>query len=380
MTQGANEVDFAVIGAGAYGLHAAFILGKKGYQVGVFDVADGPFRRASYINQTRVHQGYHYPRSIYTALASIRYFERFNKDFQAAINDKFTKIYAISARNSFTSHRQFVRFCKNCGIPIREVDPRTYFNSGIIEGSYETKEFSFDPDILCRMQLEANSRFPNISYRFNRKLVGAERLESGYRLDFEGGEPVIARGGVVSCVYASVNQILRIFSFPLLDIQYEICEVSLGQASSELENIGITVMDGQFFSVMPFGKKGLHSMTAVDFTPHLTSRDPLPSFRCQDDPRSQCTPEHLDNCNTCAARPRTAYRYMAQLARKYLKEDLTITYRNSLYAIKPILRVADIDDGRPTVVNKLSSEPLFVSVLSGKINTIYELEGALNDA
>ena len=41
-------------------------------------------------------------------------------------------------------------------------------------------------------------------------------------------------------------------------------------------------MDGPFFSVMPFGKTGMHSLTSVTFTPHLTSYDLLPTFKCQE--------------------------------------------------------------------------------------------------
>ena len=37
----------------------------------------------------------------------------------------------------------------------------------------------------------------------------------------------------------------------------------------DLKNIGITVMDGPFFSIMPFGQTGLHSLTSVTFTPHM---------------------------------------------------------------------------------------------------------------
>ncbi len=49
-----------------------------------------------------------------------------------------------------------------------------------------------------------------------------------------------------------------------------------------LKNTGITVMDGPFFSLMPFGQTGLHSLTSVTFTPHETSYDcggdlPLPA-------------------------------------------------------------------------------------------------------
>lgn len=56
--------------------------------------------RATYVNQARVHQGYHYPRSISTAMKSAGYFERFNKDYAFCINKEFEQIYATSSKYS----------------------------------------------------------------------------------------------------------------------------------------------------------------------------------------------------------------------------------------------------------------------------------------
>ena len=55
-----------------------------------------------------------------------------------------------------------------------------------------------------------------------------------------------------------------------------LCEVG-----ESLRNVGITVMDGPFFSLMPFGQTGLHSLTSVTFTPHETSYDAVATFPCQ---------------------------------------------------------------------------------------------------
>jgi len=49
----------------------------------------------------------------------------------------------------------------------------------------------------------------------------------------------------------------------------------------------------------------------------------------------------------------------------------------SLYSMKPILMASEIDDSRPTVIRQYSSEPTFVSVLSGKINTVFDLDEVL---
>jgi glycine/D-amino acid oxidase-like deaminating enzyme len=72
--------DKIIIGAGLYGLYSALFCGKRGEHVIVLEYDDDAFKRATYINQARVHMGYHYPRSYSTAIKSAKYFNRFNED------------------------------------------------------------------------------------------------------------------------------------------------------------------------------------------------------------------------------------------------------------------------------------------------------------
>ena len=69
---------------------------------------------------------------------------------------------------------------------------------------------------------------------------------------------------------------------------------------------------------------------------------------------------------------------MSKLAKKFLNEDIDIRYRESYFAIKPILKSSELDDSRPTVIRTFSQNPTFISVLSGKINTIYDLDEVLH--
>ena len=45
--------------------------------------------------------------------------------------------------------------------------------------------------------------------------------------------------------------------------------------------------------------------------------------------------------------------------------------------MKPILKASEIDDSRPTVIREMNQSPRLVSVLSGKINTVYDLDEVL---
>ena len=133
-------------------------------------------------------------------------------------------------------------------------------------------------------------------------------------------------------------------------------------------------MDGPFFSIMPFGKTGYHSLTSVTFTPHKTSYEATPQFACTKEGNSCCNEAWLGNCNDCEFRPESAWEYMSALARKYMREEYEFSYEKSLFSMKPILKASEIDDSRPTVIKQISAEPTFIRVLSGKINTVYDLD------
>ena len=53
----------AVVGAGIYGITAATKLRTAGYIVDLYDSESEILKKASGINQYRIHRGYHYPRS-----------------------------------------------------------------------------------------------------------------------------------------------------------------------------------------------------------------------------------------------------------------------------------------------------------------------------
>ena len=97
--------DKIILGAGLYGLYAAQKCGAAGQRVLVLERDPAPFMRATYINQARVHMGYHYPRSYSTAIKSAHYFERFCNDYGFCLHTEFDQVYATSAHFSWTNAR-----------------------------------------------------------------------------------------------------------------------------------------------------------------------------------------------------------------------------------------------------------------------------------
>lgn len=368
-----------IIGAGLYGLYSALYCARnagKHYnnkRILVLEYDDVPFKRASYINQARIHMGYHYPRSISTALKSAHYFNRFNGDYGFCIHSEFDQIYATSSSFSWSNAEQFGKFCMSAGIPCENLPVSKYFKEQMCDGAFLTKEYTYDAKILKEYFVKELSKFPDVEIKYNSRIDTIKQNNTDFELKLNSGEKYQS-DFVLNATYASVNQILDKLEYEKFKVKYELCEIILCTVNEKLKKTGITVMDGPFFSIMPFGKTGMHSLTSVTFTPHVTSYENIPTFKCQSGSEGYCSHNQLGNCNDCPSKPKSAWSYMSNLARKYLKDEYGFEYHSSLFSIKPILMASEIDDSRPTVIKQFSSNPNFISVLSGKINTVYDLD------
>ena len=378
-----ERLDKIILGGGLYGLYSALLCARNGQKVVLLEYETEPFKRATYINQARVHMGYHYPRSYSTAIKSAHYFERFVNDFPECILSEFEQIYATSANFSWTNAEQFKKFCRDAEIRCDEVSPTKYFKPGVCDGTFLTTEYTYDAAFLCNRLKKDLERYKNVQLVYNARIENIFSDKDTYVITGQvlgKGEFEFASNFVLNATYASVSQICSKLRVEPFKIKYELCEIILCNVSDNLKGVGLTVMDGPFFSIMPFGKTGYHSLTSVTFTPHITSFEKVPTFSCQKDADGYCSPAQLGNCNECPGKPESAWVYMAGLARKYMRDEYEFDYEKSLFSMKPILKASEIDDSRPTVIKEHTTNPTFVSVLSGKINTVYDLdEVLLND-
>lgn len=372
-------LDKVIIGAGLYGLYAALFCAKRGQNVLVLEKEEAPFTKATYVNQARVHMGYHYPRSLSTAMKSAGYFRRFVEEYNFCIHSQFQQIYATSSHFSWTDAKEFRKFCIDAKIPCKDLPVEQYFKDGVCDGAFLTEEYTYDANILRDYFVEQLKAYPNVQLRFQENICRIVKKEKYFELltQKEAREEWVETKFILNASYASVNQVIQLIEGikpELFSLKYELCEIILCRVSNALKGIGLTVMDGPFFSIMPFGKTGYHSLTSVTFTPHKTSYEIVPQFSCTKGEEKICTLKQLGNCNTCKERPESAWEYMSALAGKYIKEEFQFYYDKSLFSMKPILKASEIDDSRPTVIKYACQEPVFLSVLSGKINTVYDLD------
>lgn len=372
-----EQYDFLIVVGGIFGIYAALFLRGQGQRVLLVEKEKVLLKKASIVNQARLHSGYHYPRSVATARMSDDNKARFTADHQDFINFEFEKYYAIDRFGSFTDAAQFERFCAFIGIPCEPVERHPYFNYHRLEALYKTVEYTFDPILIAeyyRQRLYEAS--PEVTPRLFTEVVRAtadgDQWQVGLK-DLESGKREFVKARqVINATYAGSNAINRLFGVRDIDLMHEISEMAFVN-SPQVRDIGLTIMDGPFGSIMPYGKSGLLSLSSVAYTHHKVSYDNLPTFDCQQ-VNTNCRPDFTDICNFCPAKPASNYRKMLGQIRHYFTDKVEFQYFTSMFTIKSKLKASYIDDGRPTEISVLHDNPRFYCIFAGKINSIYEIE------
>ena len=371
MTNADSTVDAVIIGGGFYGAAIAIYLAKQRglKRIVLVERESALLTRASYNNQARAHNGYHYPRSFTTAYRSRVNLPRFVRDWPEAVKQDFTKLYAIARRNSKVTAKQFVRFCKEIGAKIEPADQslRQLFEPRLIEEVFLVEEYAFDSSQLASWA-ESELRECGVEVRFETRVTaisqGANALLKVVMREKYGSETEVISRYVFNCTYSGLNQFVGDFPGTRTNLKQEITEMALMQAPTALGNLGITVMDGPFFSMMPFPARELHTLSHVRYTPHLHWNDEQGV-----DPYQKL--EKYERETRVDRMVRDVGRYMPAIA--------DAKYVESLFEVKTVLVKNEGDDGRPILFEKHPELQGCYSVLGGKIDNIYDVLEKLDD-
>lgn len=362
--------DAVVVGGGFYGSAIAVYLARqRGFKRIVLVEREATLMsRASYNNQARVHNGYHYPRSFTTAYRSRINLPRFVADWPQAVTRDFTKLYAVARRNSKVTARQFERFCREIGATIEPASPRlkALFEPRLIEEVFQVEEYVFDSTRLAGWAARELQECA-VQLRFHTRAVEISRTAASLQVitrNADGDLEQLACRYVFNCTYSGLNVMKGQFPGVSTGLKHEITEMALMQMPEILADLGITVMDGPFFSMMPFPARNLHTLSHVRYTPHL----------------------HWDD--TDGIDPYEKLRHYARESRtdrmvrdvgRYLPAIRDARHIDSLFEVKTVLLKNDADDGRPILFEEHGQLPGCFSVLGGKIDNIYDVLERLDE-
>jgi len=365
-----NSCEYLVIGGGFFGCYVASKL-KQLHPLKEVTLVERErllLSRASLRNQARIHRGYHYPRSLMTGLRSRVNYSRFVETFPEAVFDDFTSVYAVAAQNSKVSAAQFARFCDLIEAPLKQAPDsiRYLFASDFVEEVFLVEEKVFNAVRLREyFQEELESYGVNVLTESNVISLTHEQAFWNVKLTRKmDSQETMRTNTVFNCTYAAINDLRRTAKLPLVHLKQEFTETPLAILPDSLKNLGITIMCGPFFSIMPYPTESLHSIHHVRYTPHQEWFDREYDFSNQD---------YFEGA------PRESrWNHMLKDIIRYIPSMESAQHRGALWEVKTILPASEIDDSRPILFFKDQGEHKnSYSILGGKIDNVFELDDAL---
>lgn len=357
-----KKVDVVIIGGGFYGCMLALYFKKIFKNVIILEKESDLFLKASYNNQARIHNGYHYPRSFITALRSHINYDRFISDFKNCVEDDFQMVYGIAMNNSKVTASQFLKFCKQIGSPIIPAPSRIkeLFNRRLIEDVFLVEEAVFNAAKL-RNILKEKLKSLKIKVKYLAEVTRVEEQEKGVLTRLRSGE-YINGSHVFNCSYSGINNIICNSNLTPLPFKHELTQMPLLEVPLELKKVGITIIDGPFFSIMPFPDRKLHTLHHVRYTPLISQ-----------------VGTNKKNISQ-AGNDQSNILYMIKDAQRFVPLLKDVKYKGSLYEVKTILTVNESSDARPILFKQDYQIENFHVVMGGKIDNIYDIISTMKKA
>jgi putative uncharacterized protein (fragment) len=356
-----------IIGGGFYGLRIALYLHEE---LGVDNIViiekeTVLMDRASYVNQARIHNGYHYPRSVLTGFRSAVNFPVFVDEYGPAVVSNFEKYYGIAKQLSKVNAKQFEHFCEKIGSEIERAprDIEKMFNPSLIGEVFKVKEYAFNSRKLRELLVERINKYKGISIHTGESVSKIELpADSAGKINVVTDRDNYEADFVLNCTYSNINTLHRASGLPLVGLKHEITEMCLVELPQQLKDFSITVMDGPFFSIMPFPSKNLYTLSHVRYTPHESWIDD-----------ENTSTERIKTHEYLKNRPfKSNYRQMYNDVVRFIPALKDMKYRESIVEVKTVLVKSEDDDSRPILFRNDFGNDGYICIMGGKLDNIYD--------
>jgi glycine/D-amino acid oxidase-like deaminating enzyme len=329
-------------------------LAEAGQSVTIFERREELLLGAS-VNGNRLHYGFHYPRDAETARQCLRGYREFRQEFGVAIRPGVSNAYFIASQGSLVSPEDYLSFCRGLGLRFQVIEPGA-FRPAVRNVSLAilTEEVLYEVTVLRRLIGDRLLR-AGVEVRFGTNVDALKRLRGG-GFEITAGSGDTARfDAVVNCSYAEINRLTAQLGHPVERRQYEYTAVPIVELDQP-NKASVTILDGPFMSLLPYGLKGQHLVYHVEHAVVVREDSPLmnPAWR---DPetspfasidRQKWLKSYLDSC--C----------------EFMPDLRTARVKGVLLSPRMVIADSDDTDARPSFVTL--HEPGYVSVFSGKID------------
>ncbi len=332
----------AVVGAGIFGATIAWNLAEAGHAVTLFERENDILCGASFVNQYRLHRGYHYPRSRETALLSKQEETAFERVYAEAVVRENAHFYAIAREHSLSSANACTRMWTECGLEFEEETP-VVLDSRMLEACYRVREALFDPFVLKRLAWE--------KLRAHKVRVVLGKAASDADLSMFDLSVV--------ATYAMNNAFAQSDKAGQRPYQFEVCEKPVLELPDAFRGQSVVVLDGPFMCIDPLARSGQFVMGNVVHAIHATNIGLFPEIPERIRP--------LINRGVIEKPPVSNIEKFLDSASAFFPRIKKARHVGSMFTVRTVLPYREHDDYRPTTVERVSDR--VVKVFSGKIGT-----------
>ena len=347
--------DNIIIGGGIFGCLCAIELSKLDKKVILLEQKDNLMKGASSNNTNRLHLGYHYPRDLNTALQCKKGFEFFIEEYFNCILDNIDNFYCISSTGSKVNSDNYLKFCESAGLKFDNyTEKKLPEEINNIDCIINTKEVIYDCKELSKIIISKLNK-KNINFQTNAKVTNINEINNGFKISV--GKNDIYTKSVINSTYANYNSFHSDLGLPKRIYQYELTIVPIIKWRENKPPLGITLMDGNFFSVLPHGKSGNFTLYHVEHSvfDRIIAETPLSEW---DNPFAIIKED----------KAKLIYKKMIESISHWLPSIKNSEYVSYLSTVRMVLKNVEDTDARPSLIEVMPTKNCFLSLFSGKID------------
>jgi hypothetical protein len=331
-----------IIGAGIHGTFVAKYFKKYSVKITLIEKNSSILNETSRATHNRANRGYHYPRSIKTFNECKEAYDYFKKKYYKYLK-KIPSFYCIEHKSK-TNFNKYINFFKRNNLEFKIIKKNEFIKKDNLEGIIKAEEGCYDHLGISKMiGRELKNKNIKVVKNFNLKKVrnndGDLELISKNNKCLSDNFDVI-----INATYDKSNEILNKFKIRNLSkFFYQLTEIAVIHSRRKIP--GITVMDGDFITIMPYIKKR-DLYLVYDVKNSILKKNKFPI--------------HKLNVK------KNNFKLMLKKLSKYINYTEDFTYKYSLYGYRPI-RADDINADRNTKIETSNYHNIKVySIMEGK--------------
>jgi glycine/D-amino acid oxidase-like deaminating enzyme len=347
----------AVIGAGVFGSEIAIRLAEKGFQVTLIDKENNILMGTTPKSVLRLHLGFHYPRDLETAIQSRSGYQSFLERFSSSIDLNFMNYYAIAKTGSRVSPSQFSNFVGAAGLTLSEVPmndlAETGFATHLVQAIYSNEEGVISIENLRKQFLNEMNEF-GVERVLNTEILSAGFVSEKWVI-VDSNDVERKYDFVVRATYGHDRIIISNVGTQATR-RYEFHNTLVLDVDVNIPRIGMTIIDGDFLTVLPKANKTGHLIYA-----------PMPSVMRRY--TGENYPHAWDTNDSDLIRMRETE--IIKRYKEWFTNDDDVKVTNRLITVRAIDSDVKETDRRISQLNMRAEN--FIDVNSGKIDHCVEI-------